>query len=158
MLESVETTMSGMSEFVIFLKNYPPMFRQPYNTYLFIEKCMFGRQMEMEWVINFLLREEHPGDGHFGVLPIVGPRKVGKTTLVEHVCWRWKARPVLAGRSRRHALGARALSSLSSPAHPASLTPPAAAAFRPGRERKAILHSSLRSGLTPALRSTAALL
>nr|XP_034578978.1 uncharacterized protein LOC117842605 [Setaria viridis] len=42
--------------------------------------------VEMERVINFLLHEEPPVDGKIGVLPIVGPGKVGKTTLVEHVC------------------------------------------------------------------------
>ncbi|CAL5092070.1 unnamed protein product [Urochloa decumbens] len=83
---SLEITIAGMSELVIFLRNYPPMFRQPYNTYLFMEKCMFGRQMEMERVVNFLLHEEPPARCNFGVLPIVGPGKVGKTTLVEHVC------------------------------------------------------------------------
>ncbi|TKW30115.1 hypothetical protein SEVIR_2G013600v4 [Setaria viridis] len=86
MLECLEVAIAGMSEFVIFLRNYPPMFRQPYSTYLFIENCMFGRQVEMERVINFLLHEEPPVDGKIGVLPIVGPGKVGKTTLVEHVC------------------------------------------------------------------------
>ncbi|CAL5034358.1 unnamed protein product [Urochloa decumbens] len=86
MVESLEITIAGMSELVIFLRNYPPMFRQPYNTYLFMEKCMFGRQMEMERVVNFLLHEEPPSHCNFGVLPIVGPGKVGKTTLVEHVC------------------------------------------------------------------------
>ncbi|KAF8731421.1 hypothetical protein HU200_016483 [Digitaria exilis] len=68
MLECVEIAIASMSEFVVFLRNCPPMFRQPYSTYLFVQNCMFGRQVEMERVINFLLR------------------KVGKTTLVEHVC------------------------------------------------------------------------
>ncbi|TKW30083.1 hypothetical protein SEVIR_2G010800v4 [Setaria viridis] len=86
MLECVEMAIASMSEFVIFLRNYPPMFRQPYSAYLFIENCMFGLQEEMERVINFLLHEEPPVDGKIGVLPIVGPGKVGKTTLVEHVC------------------------------------------------------------------------
>uniref|UniRef100_K4A194 Disease resistance N-terminal domain-containing protein n=1 Tax=Setaria italica TaxID=4555 RepID=K4A194_SETIT len=81
----MKITIAGMSELLIFLRNYPPMFRQPYNTYLFVEKCMFGRQMEMERVINFLLNEESPVHCNFGVLPIVGPEKVGKTTLVEHM-------------------------------------------------------------------------
>ncbi|WVZ61557.1 hypothetical protein U9M48_011413 [Paspalum notatum var. saurae] len=87
MLHSLEVAIAGMSEFLIFLRNCPPMFRQPYSTYLFIEKYMFGRQMEMERVINFLRHEEPPVHCDFGVLPIVGPGKVGKTTLVEHV-WR----------------------------------------------------------------------
>jgi len=86
MLESLENTIAGMNELLIFLRNYPPMFRQPYSTYLFMEKCMFGRQMEMERIINFLLYEDAPAHCHFGILPIVGPAKVGKTTLVEHVC------------------------------------------------------------------------
>lgn len=85
MLQSLDTTITGMTEFVIFLRNYPPMFRQPYSTYLCMEKCMFGRQLEMERVITFLLHEEPPRGCHFGILPIVGPGKVGKTTLVEHV-------------------------------------------------------------------------
>jgi hypothetical protein len=62
------------------------MFRQPYSTYLFMEKCMFGRQMEMERIIIFLLYEDAPAYCQFGILPIVGPGKLGKTTLVEHVC------------------------------------------------------------------------
>ncbi|CAL5077670.1 unnamed protein product [Urochloa decumbens] len=86
MLECVEIAIASMSEFAIFLRNYPRMFRQPYSTYLFVENSMFGRQVEMERLINFLLHEEPPLDGKIGVLPIVGPGKVGKTTLVEHVC------------------------------------------------------------------------
>ncbi|KAI4968837.1 hypothetical protein ZWY2020_046167 [Hordeum vulgare] len=56
--------------------------------YLLLEKCMFGRQMEMELVMNFLLQAETaPGAAdHLSVLPIIGPRKVGKSTLIEHVC------------------------------------------------------------------------
>ncbi|WVZ61540.1 hypothetical protein U9M48_011400 [Paspalum notatum var. saurae] len=86
MLESLEMAITSMTEFVIFLRNYPPMFCQPYSTYLFMEKCIFGRQLEMKRVISFLLHEDPPRDCSFGVLPIVGPGKVGKTTLVEHVC------------------------------------------------------------------------
>ncbi|CAL5092038.1 unnamed protein product [Urochloa decumbens] len=86
MLENLEITITGMTEFVIFLRNYPPMCRQAYSTYLFMEKCMFCRQLEMEQVIIFLLHEEPPVHCNVGVLPIVGPGKVGKTTLVEHVC------------------------------------------------------------------------
>jgi hypothetical protein len=42
--------------------------------------------MEREQAISFLLQAEPPGYGNFGVLPIVGPGLVGKSTLVEHVC------------------------------------------------------------------------
>ncbi|XP_066392139.1 disease resistance protein RGA2-like [Miscanthus floridulus] len=57
-----------------------------------LDKCMFGRQIEMERVVAFLLQaEEECGDNDgthqkLGILPIVGPRKAGKTTLVEHAC------------------------------------------------------------------------
>lgn len=42
--------------------------------------------MEMEAVIDFLLRTEAAGNESPGVLPIVGAARVGKSTLVEHVC------------------------------------------------------------------------
>ncbi|KAF0926067.1 hypothetical protein E2562_021783 [Oryza meyeriana var. granulata] len=57
---------------------------KPYNTYMFMDKCMFARQMEMEHVINFSLKA---CVDDLGVLPITGPAKVGKSTLVEHVCY-----------------------------------------------------------------------
>jgi GTPase SAR1 family protein len=44
---------------------------------------MFGRHVEKERIINFLL---HNGAGKLGVLPIVGDMGVGKTTLAQHVC------------------------------------------------------------------------
>uniref|UniRef100_A0A0D3GLM1 NB-ARC domain-containing protein n=1 Tax=Oryza barthii TaxID=65489 RepID=A0A0D3GLM1_9ORYZ len=86
MVDIIEITMAGMAEFVMLLNNYPSMHRQPYNTYMFMDKCMFGRQMEMEHIIKFLLHPEPPYSDIFDVLPIIGPAKVGKSTLVEHVC------------------------------------------------------------------------
>ncbi|KAG2628807.1 hypothetical protein PVAP13_3KG415300 [Panicum virgatum] len=85
-LDSVQNMVTDMYEFVAFLKNSPPMFCQPYSMYLLFERCMFGRQAEMERTIYFLLQREPPGDFTLGVLPIIGRGKVGKTTLVEHVC------------------------------------------------------------------------
>lgn len=76
-LDSVQNMVTDMYEFVAFLNNFPPMFRQPYSMYLLFERCMFGRQAEMERTICFSL----------GVLPIIGRGKVGKSTLVEHVCY-----------------------------------------------------------------------
>ncbi|CAL4964396.1 unnamed protein product [Urochloa decumbens] len=55
---------------------------EPYITYLFMERCMFGRQVEKEHIINFLLRP----CSSLGVLPVIGPFYIGKSTLVEHAC------------------------------------------------------------------------
>ncbi|KAG2621174.1 hypothetical protein PVAP13_3NG190200, partial [Panicum virgatum] len=65
----------------------PPLYHRLYSTYMVLEKCMFGRHAEMEHIINFLMQKCAPGStGDFGVLPVVGPAKAGKSTLVEHVC------------------------------------------------------------------------
>ncbi|KAL6880495.1 hypothetical protein ACP4OV_012060 [Aristida adscensionis] len=71
---------------VLFLMSYPRMYREPYNTHLLLSKVMFGRQMERELIINFLLHKQPHGTKELEVLPIVGPGRVGKTTLIAHVC------------------------------------------------------------------------
>ncbi|KAK3165292.1 hypothetical protein QOZ80_1AG0031420 [Eleusine coracana subsp. coracana] len=86
MLGNLHSIINDMAEFIVFLKSYPPISREPYSKYLFLEKCMFGRQAEMENIICFLLQPEPPGVERLQVLPIVGPPRVGKSTLVEHVC------------------------------------------------------------------------
>jgi hypothetical protein len=86
MLNSLETLMRNTEEFTVFLDGYPRISLQPYSTYLILDKVMFGRQMEKNTIINFLLRPEAAGDRNPGVLPIVGVARVGKSTLVEHVC------------------------------------------------------------------------
>lgn len=81
-VDSLETVLGDMKEFVVFLSGYPRVGRQPYSTYLYMGRCMFGRHGEMDRVIEFLLRPcSLPG-----VLPITGPPEVGKKTLVENVC------------------------------------------------------------------------
>ncbi|CAD6227042.1 unnamed protein product [Miscanthus lutarioriparius] len=92
-MQEVLDTLSAMivdaHELVLFLANYGrPMYRQPYSMYLLLGNCMFGRQMEAQYVIDFLLHTQ-PADGvkePVEVLPIVGPCTVGKSTLVAHVC------------------------------------------------------------------------
>ncbi len=60
----------------------PRILRQPYNTYLFMERCMFGWHMEKDHIIDFLMQ---PSIFSLEVLPIIGPQEIGKKTLVEHV-------------------------------------------------------------------------
>jgi hypothetical protein len=93
-LKRLETIVADVKdEFVVFLTACPPLSRQPYIMHMVIGKCMFGRQMEMERVVAFLLHEEEDEGGDQGdtqklgiLLPIVGPRRSGKSTLVEHAC------------------------------------------------------------------------
>ncbi|TKW28215.1 hypothetical protein SEVIR_3G321800v4 [Setaria viridis] len=47
---------------------------------------MFGRHVEKERIINFLLLDEGGSVGNLSVLPVVGDIGVGKTTLVQHAC------------------------------------------------------------------------
>ncbi|KAL6849886.1 hypothetical protein ACP4OV_020513 [Aristida adscensionis] len=80
---NLEAALSDMKEFVVLLCGCPRLNRQPYSAYLFMESCMFGRQMEKEQIVGFLLQQ--PAQ-FLEVLPIIGPHEVGKRTLVEHVC------------------------------------------------------------------------
>lgn len=86
MIHSLEKVIADTKEFIVFLMSCPPMYRQPYSTHFFLDKCMFSRQIERERVIDFLLLMEPPGTNDIGVLPIIGPALIGKSTLIEHVC------------------------------------------------------------------------
>ncbi|CAO2193198.1 unnamed protein product [Urochloa humidicola] len=79
---SMEAALSDMEEFVVLLGACPRLSRQPYSTYLYMERCMFGRQMEKEQIVSFLLQPARDLE----VLPVIGPHEVGKRTLVEHAC------------------------------------------------------------------------
>uniref|UniRef100_A0A0D9WUW9 NB-ARC domain-containing protein n=1 Tax=Leersia perrieri TaxID=77586 RepID=A0A0D9WUW9_9ORYZ len=85
-LSRIEVTIEDMSEFVMFLNSYPRMCRQPYSMYLLLDNCLFSRQMEMEHIMDFLLKEDAISTENLGVLPIIGPGKVGKSTLIGHAC------------------------------------------------------------------------
>ncbi|GJN10503.1 hypothetical protein PR202_ga28601 [Eleusine coracana subsp. coracana] len=74
-----------VDELCMFLTSYPRLYRQPYSMHILLSNCMFGRQMEAELVVNFLIQQPH-GAEEPEVLPIVGPGRVGKSTLVAHVC------------------------------------------------------------------------
>uniref|UniRef100_A0A0E0C7A3 NB-ARC domain-containing protein n=1 Tax=Oryza meridionalis TaxID=40149 RepID=A0A0E0C7A3_9ORYZ len=92
MIATIEEGISDMMNLVVFLRNYRVVHHQPRDTYSVLENCMFGRQMEHEQVLSFLLQTDGLGDEDFPVLPIIGPRKCGKSTLVEHACRDYKVR------------------------------------------------------------------
>ncbi|KAM0845653.1 hypothetical protein ACQ4PT_056218 [Festuca glaucescens] len=88
-LDVLRTMILDVTELVMFLSACPRLHRQPYCMHLLVEKCMFGRQMEMEVVINFLLHMQPcPASDldRFDILPIVAAARAGKSTLVAHVC------------------------------------------------------------------------
>ncbi|CAL5077578.1 unnamed protein product [Urochloa decumbens] len=84
--DNLSSMILDMKEFVVLLMSYPHMYRHPYSMHLLLGNCMFSRQMETELVINFLLDAQPHGSKELEVLPIVGPAKVGKSTLVAHIC------------------------------------------------------------------------
>ncbi|GJN10469.1 hypothetical protein PR202_ga28564 [Eleusine coracana subsp. coracana] len=84
--DDLSSMIIDMKESLMFLTSYPLLYRQPYSMHILLENCMFGRQNEAELVIKFLLNTQPHGGKEVEVLPIVGPTKVGKSTLVAHVC------------------------------------------------------------------------
>lgn len=83
----LETIVVEIKEFVVFLKCYRLLCRRPCSSYLSTDMCMFGRHTEYERIVSFLLQVGPPGTANFSLLPVVGPARVGKSTLVEHVCY-----------------------------------------------------------------------
>ncbi|CAL4932759.1 unnamed protein product [Urochloa decumbens] len=83
-LENLEAAIANMNEFVVLLGGCDHC-RRPYDTYLYTDNFMFGRHVEKQRIINILLQdpEEHSAPM---VLPIIGGFRVGKKTLVSHVC------------------------------------------------------------------------
>ncbi|XP_062181979.1 disease resistance protein RGA2-like [Phragmites australis] len=86
LLDDLSSMILDVGELVVFLTSCPRLHRQPYSMHLLLGNCMFGRQMEAELVISFLLHTRPHGAEDLEVLPIVGPGRVGKSTLVAHVC------------------------------------------------------------------------
>ncbi|CAO2166216.1 unnamed protein product [Urochloa humidicola] len=85
-LAGLELMASDMKELVVFLSSYPPLSRELYIGHLCLQNRMFGREAEQEMIISFLLEPELSGAEDLGVLPVIGRARVGKSTLVEHVC------------------------------------------------------------------------
>uniref|UniRef100_A0ACD5Z5B2 Uncharacterized protein n=1 Tax=Avena sativa TaxID=4498 RepID=A0ACD5Z5B2_AVESA len=84
-LDNLETMVSNMAEFVLLLGGCERMFRSPYDAYLYADNFMFGRHVEKQQIINILL-QDNPTPSAPIVLPITGAGRVGKKTLVAHVC------------------------------------------------------------------------
>ncbi|KAE8804069.1 putative disease resistance protein RGA4 [Hordeum vulgare] len=84
-LENLETMVSNMTEFVLLVGGCERMPRNPYDTYLYTDNFMFGRQVEKQQIMSVLLQENIPPSAPT-VLPIINTNRVGKKTLVAHVC------------------------------------------------------------------------
>jgi hypothetical protein len=89
-IERVLQRLQGMShdlrEFILLLQDCKPV-RRPLATSIFRDGQMFGRHVEKERIINFLLHEDDDqATAELSVLPIVGGSGVGKTTLVQYAC------------------------------------------------------------------------
>ncbi|VAH24544.1 unnamed protein product [Triticum turgidum subsp. durum] len=86
-LESLEIAIANMSEFIVLLGGCERMSRRPYDVYLYTENFMFGRHIEKQKLLSFLLQHNNsPGDDAPAVLPIIGGAAIGKKTLVAHAC------------------------------------------------------------------------
>lgn len=68
-----------VTELLMLLTTYPRLHRQPYAMHLLLDNCLFGRQREMELVINFLLHTQPPCSAG-------GKLEVRKSSLVAHIC------------------------------------------------------------------------
>ncbi|KAE8804071.1 putative disease resistance protein RGA4 [Hordeum vulgare] len=84
-LKKLETMVSNMTEFVLLVGGCERMPRSPYDTYLYIDNFMFGRQVEKQQIMSVLMQENIPPFAPT-VLPIINTNRVGKKTLVAHVC------------------------------------------------------------------------
>ncbi|WVZ99365.1 hypothetical protein U9M48_044686 [Paspalum notatum var. saurae] len=86
----------GKCEILYWKSPIPPYYKYVCAriVYLSRDRCMFGRHMEKEAIMAFLLQSEiiRALEKNLGVLPIVGPTHIGKSTLVENVCHDEKVR------------------------------------------------------------------
>ncbi|KAF6990942.1 hypothetical protein CFC21_008085 [Triticum aestivum] len=83
-LQNLEAGVANMAEFVVLLGGCERISHRPYDAYLYVDNFMFGRHVEKQQIIRFLLHHNTPGSP--AVLPIIGDAGVGKKTLVAHVC------------------------------------------------------------------------
>ncbi|XP_062197303.1 disease resistance protein RGA2-like [Phragmites australis] len=81
-LARLEDATEDMKEFILVLACCPRIQRRPISNFFSEDKFMFGRLVEREQIISFLLK---PGS-NLDILPIVGGPEVGKGTIVKCVC------------------------------------------------------------------------
>jgi hypothetical protein len=80
-------TRDYMREFILLVQGYPRKVHRPVRTTLYMDRCVFGRHVEKERVVDFLLQHAPSGRApYLSALAVVGAKKVGKTTLVKHAC------------------------------------------------------------------------
>ncbi|KAL6644241.1 hypothetical protein ACP70R_015849 [Stipagrostis hirtigluma subsp. patula] len=83
----LEAIAANLREFNALVAGYPHRSRRPYDAYLHVDKSMFGRHIEREQIINFLLEpDDDSATQTLRVLPIIGRHRTGKKTLMENVC------------------------------------------------------------------------
>lgn len=83
-VEELEFLTGYMGSFIEMVKEYPRRPRQ-LTTTLFMDRRVFGRHVETERIVAFLLQPAPRSTG-LSALAVVGDRGVGKTTLVKHAC------------------------------------------------------------------------
>ncbi|KAF8687500.1 hypothetical protein HU200_043196 [Digitaria exilis] len=80
-------TRDYMREFIMLVQGYPRKVDRPVRTTLYMDRCVFGRHVEKERIVDFLLHRSPTNRAPFlSMLAVVGEKKVGKTTLVKHAC------------------------------------------------------------------------
>ncbi|RLN41107.1 hypothetical protein C2845_PM01G46290 [Panicum miliaceum] len=89
-LDNLESTVSNMKEFVLLLGGCECMFRSPYDSYAYITSCLVGMSKNSWLSTSCSMKIFLPFAP--AVLPIIGGCRVGKKTLVAHVCKNEKVR------------------------------------------------------------------
>ena len=83
----LEAVAENLRECNTLVAGYPRRSRRPYDSYMYADKCMFGRHVEREQIIDFLLEEyDDSSTQTLHVLPVIGRHRSGKKTLMENVC------------------------------------------------------------------------
>ncbi|TVU11246.1 hypothetical protein EJB05_44819, partial [Eragrostis curvula] len=87
-VEELEFLTRYMGSFIEMVKEYPRRNTGPrqLTTTLYMDRRVFGRHVETERVVAFLLQPATRSSTGLSALAVVGDRGTGKTTLLKHVC------------------------------------------------------------------------